>query len=60
LVHLRNLSREDEASLRRWMPFPTRWDPFFTTHMTVSDVYAYPTRHFDFHATQLSLQRPDD
>lgn len=42
----------------RWMPFPTKWDPFFTARMTLGDVYDYPTRHFDFHAGQLSLPRP--
>jgi hypothetical protein len=51
----RNLARETETSLSLKMPFPTRWDPFFAPVMTVADVYAYPTRHFDFHATQLSL-----
>jgi hypothetical protein len=37
------------------MSFPDRWDPFFTTWMSVADVYAYPILHFDFHAAQLSL-----
>jgi hypothetical protein len=42
------------------MAFPDRWDPFFTPSMTVNDVYAYPTLHFDFHEQQLSLGRPMD
>ncbi|MDQ0212017.1 hypothetical protein [Arthrobacter bambusae] len=53
------LERETPATLARSMPFPTRWDPFFTAEMTLADVYNYPTLHFDFHAKQLSL-RPQD
>jgi hypothetical protein len=57
----RRLDRESEESLSRSMPFPDRWDPFFKPLMTVNDVYAYPTQHFDFHAKQLSLhQHPDE
>ncbi|SFT52797.1 DinB family protein [Arthrobacter sp. ov118] len=51
----RHLQRESETSLALTMAFPTRWDPFFTQSMTLADVYAYPTLHFDFHAKQLSL-----
>jgi hypothetical protein len=51
----RNLARETEKSLALKMAFPTRWDPFFAPTMTVADLYAYPTLHFDFHARQLSL-----
>lgn len=40
------------------MPFPDRWDPFFTPTMTLNDVYAYPTLHFAFHAQQLTLGHP--
>ena len=50
-----SLEKESEHSLAREMAFPTRWDPFFAPAMAVADVYAYPTRHFDFHARQLSL-----
>ncbi|MCQ9164793.1 MULTISPECIES: DinB family protein [unclassified Arthrobacter] len=49
------LERESPASLARTMDFPGRWDPFFRPSMTLADVYAYPTLHFDFHAKQLSL-----
>jgi hypothetical protein len=52
------LDREDAGSLARSMPFPDRWDPYFAPIMTLNDVYAYPTLHFDFHARQLSLQQP--
>ena len=51
----RSLARETEKSLALQMAFPTRWDPFFAPVMTVADLYAYPTVHFDFHAKQLSL-----
>ena len=54
----RRLERETQTSLSRSMPFPDRWDPFFAPSMTLNDVYAYPTKHFDFHAKQLSLRRP--
>jgi hypothetical protein len=55
----RRLEHENSQSLARSMPFPDRWDPFFTPLMTLNDVYAYPTLHFDFHARQLSLRHPD-
>ena len=55
----RRLERESTESLSRSMPFPDRWDPFFKPAMTLMDVYAYPTQHFDFHARQLSLGRPE-
>ena len=51
----RRLWRETEPGLARRMYFPTRWDPFFKEVMTLADVYAYPVAHFDFHASQLSL-----
>lgn len=51
----RRLERENPTSLSRSMPFPDQWDPFFAPSMTLNDVYAYPTRHFDFHALQLTL-----
>jgi hypothetical protein len=56
----RRLQRESTESLARSMPFPHMWDPFFAPVMTVKDVYAYPTKHFDFHGRQLSLNRPDE
>lgn len=54
----RRLDRESPTSLSGSMPFPDRWDPFFAPAMTLNDVYAYPTLHFDFHARQLSLSHP--
>ncbi|MFF2243826.1 DinB family protein [Arthrobacter sp. NPDC058130] len=54
----RRLEREKPTALSRSMPFPDRWDPFFAPSMTLNDVYAYPTLHFDFHARQLSLGQP--
>jgi hypothetical protein len=56
----RRLDGESDGSLAREMAFPDRWDPFFKPVMTVNEVYAYPTRHFDFHAQQLSLQEHSD
>jgi hypothetical protein len=41
------------------MYYPTSWDPFFTSYMTLYDLYRYQTRHFDFHRRQLTLQYPD-
>ena len=52
----RRLEQESSASLARSMPFPDRWDPFFKPVMTLQDVYAYPTLHFDFHAGQLNVR----
>ncbi|MCU1516519.1 MAG: maleylpyruvate isomerase [Pseudarthrobacter sp.] len=54
----RRLERESTGSLARSVPFPDRWDPFFEPSMTLNDVYAYPTKHFDFHARQLDLNSP--
>lgn len=52
---IRRLNRESDDALRRGMPFPVRWDPFFTDFMTIGELYRYPTRHFDFHEQQLTL-----
>jgi DinB superfamily len=54
----RRLDGESDSELQRWMPFPTRWDPFFTDRMTVADLYHYATKHFDFHQQQLAMPRP--
>lgn len=56
---LRRLERETEDSLARGMPYPTRWDPFFTEYMTLGDVYHYPTQHFWFHRRQLDIGGSD-
>lgn len=53
------LERETPASLARTMDFPSSWDPFFAPRMSLADLYAYPTLHFNFHARQLSLGRPE-
>ena len=50
----RHLAREPEAALRRGMPFPAGWDPYFG-YLTLAEVYRYPTQHYDFHRTQLTL-----
>jgi hypothetical protein len=51
----RSLEREPEENLRRGMPFPTSWDPYFTSYMTLADVYRYPSLHFEHHQRQLTL-----
>lgn len=51
----RSLGRSPEAVLRRGMPFPTSWDPYFTPYMTLAEVYRYPTLHFEHHRRQLTL-----
>ena len=55
----RSLDREPDANLRRGMRYPTSWDPFFASYMTMCDLYRYPTQHFDFHQEQLTLHGPD-
>ncbi len=44
-----HLERETETALLRGMHYPVTWDPFFASHMTLADLYRYPTRHFRFH-----------
>lgn len=53
------LEQEQDRALRRGMYYPPSWDPFFASYMTLYDLYRYPTRHFDFHQRQLTLQCPD-
>jgi len=48
------LARESDAGLARGMHVPRRWDPFFTGHLSLGEIYHYPTLHFEFHARQLS------
>ncbi|NYE95890.1 hypothetical protein FHU41_002140 [Psychromicrobium silvestre] len=55
---LKQLGAETPVSLTQEMDFPTRWDPFFHTGMTLAELYTYPTLHFDFHARQLTLNTP--
>jgi hypothetical protein len=55
----RSLERRSEPSLGRGMPFPTSWDPYFTSYMTLADVYRYPGLHFEHHRRQLTLSTGD-
>lgn len=55
---VRRLEREKDADLKLAMPFPTAWDPFFTDHMTLLQVYHYPLQHFEFHRRQLTVDPP--
>ncbi|MHC1563164.1 DinB family protein [Actinomycetospora sp. C-140] len=54
----RRLDRETDADLARGMNYPTRWDPYFKPYMTLADIYAFPTQHFDHHRRQLTLDGP--
>ena len=49
------LGDEEEQDLARRMAFPTSWDPYFSSTMTVLDVYHFGTQHFDHHRRQLTL-----
>lgn len=51
----RSLDAETDASLRRDMVFPTRWDPYFKREMSRQELYHYPTLHFDHHRRQLTI-----
>ena len=51
----RHLDRESDAGLQASMAFPTSWDPYFATRMSLADVYQYATVHFDHHHRQLTL-----
>jgi hypothetical protein len=53
-----HLDGASDRDLTRTMPFPTRWDPFFTDRMSLLDVYHYPWQHFVFHRQQLTLDQP--
>jgi DinB superfamily len=52
----RTLNRLPDCAFARGMHFPTRWDPYFRDHMTVTDVYRYPGQHYDHHRRQLTLR----
>jgi hypothetical protein len=59
--HLRaRLARESARTLALAMHFPTGWDPYFKDVMTIADVYAYPTQHYDHHRRQLTTRRALD
>jgi hypothetical protein len=51
----RRLERETDAALDRGMRYPISWDPFFTSHMTLAELYRYPTQHYQYHRQQLTL-----
>jgi len=51
----RHLDHESDLDLRRTMRFPSRWDPYFTRDMSLSDLYHYTTLHYDHHRAQLTL-----
>lgn len=37
------------------MRYPTSWDPFFSSYMTLAELYRYPTQHYRYHRQQLTL-----
>jgi hypothetical protein len=51
----RKLAAETGASLALNMHFPTAWDPYFESTMSVLDVYHFATQHYDHHRRQLNL-----
>jgi hypothetical protein len=51
----RRLQRETDAALDRGMRYPTSWDPFFSSYMTLAELYRYPTQHYRYHRRQLTL-----
>lgn len=51
----RRLSREIDRDLGRGMHYPTTWDPYFTSYMTLAELYHYPTLHYRHHREQLTL-----
>lgn len=51
----RQLAAASNTTLDLTMHFPTAWDPYFASTMTVRDVYHYGTQHFDHHRRQLTL-----
>ena len=50
-----SLERETEEGLGRGMPFPTRWDPYFSASMSLDDLYRYPVLHYRHHRDQLTM-----
>lgn len=53
----RRLDAETADGLALTMRFPTRWDPYFQSTMSVLDVYHYGTEHYDHHRRQLTICR---
>jgi hypothetical protein len=56
LLH-RRLDAETDEALGRRMHFPVDWDRFFRDEMTLLQVYAYGSKHYDFHRSQLTIAR---
>jgi DinB superfamily len=51
------LQQETGAALGRGMRYPTTWDPYFTSYMTLAELYHYPTRHYRHHRQQLTVPK---
>jgi hypothetical protein len=52
-----SLRRQSAEALSGGMHFPVGWDPYFRDHMTLLEVYHYPTQHYEHHRRQLTLSR---
>jgi hypothetical protein len=50
-----HLATDSDDALARSMAFPVRWDPYFTTRMSLVGVYHYATLHFDHHRRRLTI-----
>lgn len=53
----RSLRKASDDLLDHGMYYPTKWDPFFREHITILELYHYPTQHFEFHKAQLRIER---
>jgi hypothetical protein len=51
----RRMHQETDGDLGRGMHYPTTWDPFFASSMTLAELYRYPARHYHYHRQQLTL-----
>jgi hypothetical protein len=51
----RRRRRDTDAALDHGMRYPTSWDSFFSSYMTLAELYQYPTRHYRYHRRQLTL-----
>jgi hypothetical protein len=49
------LQQETDGDRGRGMHYPTTWDPFFTSYMTLVELYRYPNLHYRHHRQQLTL-----
>lgn len=53
----KDMDGQNAKGLARGMYYPTTWDPYFKSRMTLADLYRYPTQHYDHHDRQLSARQ---